>query len=289
MDSSEYTETSTRCTERHGRKVLQQLQKQLGGKFCSVVLVSRDGQKFSCHKGVLAANSHVLEEKLTKSGKSDKCQMQLDINGDVLAELVNYFYSGVARFDELNCIELLEASASLAITSLEDELKMYIGNIARSNMEDFIKSDLFFRLPPDIMDETLSNALISVIAGRREQVLEVVKALAKWANADHLTRFEVYIKLIERIQNFKTPTRQLSCPEKPRRPAPVPPSPSRSNSVNQVLHSTPLPLVRTKLSLNIPEESTLSHYEREMRDVIDRLKMKNIGLDDDDEDFVAKL
>lgn len=189
MDSMEIDETLRGCTERHGRKILQHLQKQLGGKFCNVVLVSRDGQKFCCHKGVLAANSHVLEGKLIKCSKPDKCQIQLDINGDILAELVNYFYSGVAHIEESNCIELLAASASLGVASLEDELKVYIGNIARSNTNDFFKSDLFFRLPPDIMDETLSNVLISVIAGRRERVLEVIKALAKWASADHIARF----------------------------------------------------------------------------------------------------
>lgn len=105
------------------------------------------------------------------------------------------------------------------------------------------------------------------------------------------SRSETNIKLIERIQNCKTPTRQLSLPEKSsllRRPAPQPPFPSRSNSVTQVLHSTPLPLVRAELSENIPEESTLSHYEREMKDVIERLKMKNL-FDDEEEDSVAKL
>lgn len=87
----------------------------------------------------------------------------------------------------------------------------------------------------------------------------------------------------------------MSCPEKsasPRRRAPLPPSPSRSNSVNQVLHSTPLPLVRTKLSENIPEDTSLSHYEREMKNVIEELKMKHLDSDDDDgddDDFVARL
>lgn len=195
MDSLEDADTFCHCTGKHSRKVLQQLQKQLGGKFCNVTLVSKDGQKFSCHKGVLAANSSFLEEKLVKCTKPDKCQVQLDVKSDVLVGLVNYFYSGVARIEESNCIELLEASAFLGVTSLEDELKMYIANLARSKSNDFFKSDLFYRLPPAVMDEILSEALISVIAGRRE-VLEVVKALAKWATADHNTRFEQILTLI---------------------------------------------------------------------------------------------
>ena len=109
-------------------------------------------------------------------------------------------------------------------------------------------------------------------------------------------RSETNIKLIERMQEFKTPVRQMSCPEKsslPRRPAPMPPSPSRSSSVTQVLHSTPLPLARAKLSENIPEETTLSHYEREMKDIIEELRMRNFDSgddeDDEDEDVVARL
>lgn len=170
-------------TENHGQIILQRLEEQRATKLCDVVVLSSDRRKYPCHKAILAANSTLLRDKVMKSSK-----IQTDIAASILKPILDYFYTGVVRIEENNCIELLDASVSLMVTPLEGAISHYIKRVAKENLRQFIESVVLLKIPPNLMKNAVGDILIANSFPERALLLQVVEALANWAAIDHSSR-----------------------------------------------------------------------------------------------------
>ena len=85
-------------------------------------VLSKDGQKFPCHRIFLASQSPVMMAMMTHDMKeTQESEVKLDYNGEIVKHFVEYFYTGTVpqRVLQENLESFLQLSESYDLTRLK--------------------------------------------------------------------------------------------------------------------------------------------------------------------------
>ncbi|XP_028967967.1 uncharacterized protein LOC114828346 [Galendromus occidentalis] len=184
----------------HCRKLLSALKKQreLEPLLCDLTLRSLDDRLLRCHKAVLSANSEYFNAMLTSSFV-EACQsvVRVPFTGDILENVIDFFYDGYIHLSVENCLEYLEAADMLLAQDLIAECQEFVGQ----NLSQVLNCEETL-----VRDSTSLAHLLPVLQHQSKLNLkQTFSSLHRWVSEDRANRVRCFMELemavVERLQS----------------------------------------------------------------------------------------
>ena len=215
-------EQSSFCVELLKRLNLQRGQNYL----CDITLVAREGKEFKAHKNVLSAASPFFV-KLLQSEMKEKEEGVIrfeDISELILADILEFIYTGSVEINETNATDLIIAAEYLLIEGLKtksgrfleqqqmtssncistlnfaekyrcEELVMNSTKFILENFASVTESEEFLNLKAEEVETWISNDEIRLAAEE-----DVLKIILNWIERDKSERKDKFKKLFGQVR-----------------------------------------------------------------------------------------
>ena len=214
-------EQNSFCVELLKRLNLQRNQNYL----CDITLVAKEGNEFRAHKNVLSAASPFFV-KLLQSEMREKDEGVIrfeDISGLILADVLEFIYTGIVEINETNATDLIIAAEYLLIEGLKtksgrfleqqitssncistfrfaekyrcEELVANSTKFILDNFASVAESDEFLNQKAEEVEKWISNDEIRLAA--EEDVLRIV---LNWIKHDKSERKSKFKMLFEQVR-----------------------------------------------------------------------------------------
>ena len=179
-------EQNSFCVELLKRLNLQRNQNYL----CDITLVAKEGDEFRAHKNVLSAASPFFVKLLqSKMREKDEGVIRFeDISGLILADVLEFIYTGSVEINETNATDLIIAAEYLLIEGLKTKSGRFLEQqITSSNCISTFRFAEKYRCQELVANSTkfiLDN--FASVAESEEFLNQKAEEVAKWISNDEI-------------------------------------------------------------------------------------------------------